>query len=116
MATAKMMFLLGYSMKIDIHWGEVTFGGRGERTKIWWREPSGGQCFQVGQNEQIFDQQVDSPYPPVAKTLDSSVISTPPEIVVGTQFHAEHGTKITLVLLPADGEAPWSLVQPEKSY
>ena len=48
MATAKMMFLLGYSMKIDIHWGEVTFGGRGERTKIWWREPSGGQCFQVG--------------------------------------------------------------------
>ena len=42
--------------------------------------------------------------------------TTRPEIVAGTQFHAEHGTKFTLVLLPADGEAPWSLMEPEKTY
>ena len=34
---------------------------------------------------------------------------TPPEIAVGTHFHAWHGNKNTLVFLPADGEASWLL-------
>ena len=58
----------------------------------------------------------------------TSEISTPPEIAVGTQFHARHGTKTIPVFLPADWEASWSLlpslvslllggtVQPENTY
>ena len=42
--------------------------------------------------------------------LRTSKISTPPEIAVGTHFHARHGTKTTPVFLPADGEASWSLL------
>ena len=57
-----------------------------------------------------------------------SEISTPPEKAVGTHFHAQHGTKITLVFLPAEGEAFWLLfpgsvsllssgtVHPENTY
>ena len=36
--------------------------------------------------------------------------STSPELVVGTHFHARHGTKAILVFLPADGEASWLLL------
>ena len=55
-------------------------------------------------------------------------MSTPPEIAVGTHFHAGHGTKTILVFLPADGEGSWLLlpylgsllsggtVQPENTY
>ena len=32
-------------------------------------------------------------------------ISTPPEVAVGTHFHAKHGTKTISVFLRADGEA-----------
>ena len=39
----------------------------------------------------------------------TSEISTPPDIAVGTHFHAQHGTKTTPVFLPTDGEASWSL-------
>ena len=51
-----------------------------------------------------------------------------PGLAVGTQFHVQHGTKTTLVFLPADGETSWSLlsdlvsllsdssVQPENTY
>ena len=58
----------------------------------------------------------------------ASETSTPPEIAVGTHFHAWRGTKTTPVFLPADGEASWSLlpssvsllsggtVQPENTY
>ena len=58
----------------------------------------------------------------------TSEISTPPEIAVGKHFHVQQGTKTTLVFLPADGEASWSLlpnlvsllsgstVQPENTY
>ena len=58
----------------------------------------------------------------------SVVISTRPEIAVGTHFHVQHGTKRTLLFLPAEGEAPWLLflssvsslsggtVEPEKIY
>ena len=61
-------------------------------------------------------------------TPGTSEISTPPEIAVGTHFHARHGTKTIPVFLPADGEASWSLlpssvsllsggtVQPENTY
>ena len=50
------------------------------------------------------------------------------EVVVGTQFHAQHGTKTILVFLSADGEPSWLLlpsltsllsrgtVQPENTY
>ena len=38
-------------------------------------------------------------------------ISTPPEIAVGTQFHAWLGMKTSLVFLHADGKASWSLLQ-----
>ena len=59
---------------------------------------------------------------------ETSKISTPPEIVVGARFHAQHNTKITPVFLPVDGEASWLLlvslvsllssgiVQPENTY
>ena len=55
-------------------------------------------------------------------------MSTPPDIAVGTHFHARHGTKTIPVFLLADGEASWSLlpssvsllsggtVQPENTY
>ena len=55
-------------------------------------------------------------------------IFTPPEIAVVTHFHVQHGTKTTLVFLPADGETSWlllpsliallsgSAVQPENTY
>ena len=55
-------------------------------------------------------------------------ISTPPEIAVGTNFHAWHGTKTTLVFSHTDVEASWSqlprlvsllscgIVQPENTY
>ena len=33
----------------------------------------------------------------------------PPPKIGGQHLHAQHGTKTTLVLLPADGEAIWSL-------
>ena len=58
----------------------------------------------------------------------TSEISTPPEIAVGTHFYVRHGTKISPVFLPADGEASWSLlpssvsllssgtVQPKSTY
>ena len=58
----------------------------------------------------------------------SSKISTPPELAVGTSFHAQHGIKTTLVFFPADEEASWLLVpssvsllsggtvQPENTY
>ena len=58
----------------------------------------------------------------------TSEISRPPEIAVGTHFHAQHGTKTIPVFLPADGVAFWSLlpssvslpsggtVQPENTY
>ena len=48
--------------------------------------------------------------------------------ILGTHFHAGHGTKTTPVFLPADGESTWSLlpisvsllsgdkVQPENTY
>ena len=51
-----------------------------------------------------------------------------PEIAVETHFHVPHGTKTTLVFLPADAETSWSLllcsislllhstVQPENTY
>ena len=39
-----------------------------------------------------------------------SEIPTPPEIVVGTQFHALHANKTTRAFLPADGQAPRSLL------
>ena len=57
-----------------------------------------------------------------------SEMSAPPEIVVGTHFYVQHGTKTILVLLPANEEASWSLlpssvsllsdsiVQPENTY
>ena len=50
----KMLFLLGYNLKIVICWGGLTFG-RGEGIKIWWRGKStrGGFCY-VGGNKQIF--------------------------------------------------------------
>ena len=35
---------------------------------------------------------------------------TPPKIAVGTHFHVRHGTKITSVFLPADGETSFSLL------
>ena len=41
---------------------------------------------------------------------DLKYLNTPPEIAVGTHFHVWHGTKITLVVLPADEEAAWSLL------
>ena len=37
-------------------------------------------------------------------------ISTPPEIAVGSHFRAQHGPKTALLILPADGEASWSLL------
>ena len=52
----------------------------------------------------------------------------PLKITVGIHFHAQHDTETTPVLLPADGEASWSLlpnyvslllggtVQPENTY
>ena len=55
-------------------------------------------------------------------------ISTPPDIAVGIQFHARHGTETILVFLLADGEASRLLlpvfvsslsrgvVQPENTY
>ena len=55
-------------------------------------------------------------------------ISTPPEIAVGTYFHAWHGTKSTLVFSHTDVETFWSqpprlafllscgIVQPENTY
>ena len=55
-------------------------------------------------------------------------IFTPPEMAVGTHFHAQHDTKTILVFLPADGEACWSILpssislllgrteQPENTY
>ena len=58
----------------------------------------------------------------------TSEISTPPEIVVGTHFQTQHGTKTIPVFLPADAEASWLLfsssvsllsggtVQPENTY
>ena len=58
----------------------------------------------------------------------NSEISTPPEIAVGTEFHARHGTKTIPIFLPVDGEASWLLlpssvfllsggtVQPENTY
>ena len=39
-----------------------------------------------------------------------SEMSSPLEIVVGTHFYVQHGTKTILVLLPADGKASWSLL------
>ena len=35
---------------------------------------------------------------------------TPPEKAVGAHFHARHGTKTISILLPADGQASWSLL------
>ena len=61
-------------------------------------------------------------------TPETSEISTPTEIALGTHFHARHDIKTTLVFLPADGEASWLLhpssvsllsgdtVQPEYTY
>ena len=55
-------------------------------------------------------------------------MSTPIEIAVGIHFYTQHGTKTTLVFLPADREASWLLlpssvsllsggtVQPENTY
>ena len=40
----------------------------------------------------------------------TSGLTTPPEISVGTNFCARHGTKTTPVFLSADGEASWSLL------
>ena len=49
-------------------------------------------------------------------------------MAAGTHFHAQHGTLTTLVFIPADAEASWSLfpssvslipggtVQPENTY
>ena len=45
----------------------------------------------------------------------TSEISTPPKIAATAYFHAQHGTKTTLVFLPADGEASWSLLQSSAS-
>ena len=42
-------------------------------------------------------------------------MSTPPKIAVGTQFHVQHGTKTTLVFVPADGEALWLLLSSSAS-
>ena len=59
---------------------------------------------------------------------ETSEISTPSEIAVGTHFDAQYGTKTTLVFLSDDGETSWSLlpslvsllscstVQPENTY
>ena len=44
-------------------------------------------------------------------TPGDSEMSTLPEIVVGTQFHAKHGTKTTPIFLHAGGEASWSLLR-----
>ena len=58
----------------------------------------------------------------------TSEISTTLEIAVGMHFQHEHGPKTTLIFLPADGQASWSLfpcsvsllsgsrVQPENTY
>ena len=43
-------------------------------------------------------------------TPGTSEISTSLEIAEGTHFHAQHGTKTTIVFLSADGEASWSLL------
>ena len=40
----------------------------------------------------------------------TSKISKPTEIAVGTHFHAQQGTKTTLVFLPANGEISWTLL------
>ena len=37
-------------------------------------------------------------------------MSTPIEIAVGIHFYTQHGTKTTLVFLPADREASWLLL------
>ena len=42
--------------------------------------------------------------------LGTSKIYMPPEIVVGTHFHVQSGTKTNLVLLTADGETFWPLL------
>ena len=61
-------------------------------------------------------------------TIGTSDIYTPAEVAVGTYFHVLHGTKTTLVFLPAYGEASWLLLpssislvsgstaQPENTY
>ena len=38
-------------------------------------------------------------------TPRTSTISSSQEVAVGTHFHMQHGTKTTLLFLPADGEA-----------
>ena len=40
----------------------------------------------------------------------TSKISTPPEIILRTHFHTQHGTKTIPVFLPADEEASWLLL------
>ena len=40
----------------------------------------------------------------------TSEVPKPPEIAVGTHFHAHHDTKTILVFLPAVGEASWLLI------
>ena len=52
----KMNFLLDYNMKIVIKWGTLTFGGGEGGIEIWWGESTVGECFQVGQNKQIFGE------------------------------------------------------------
>ena len=37
-------------------------------------------------------------------------VSTPPEIVVGTDFHAHHGTRTTPIFLRANREFSWLLL------
>ena len=58
----------------------------------------------------------------------TSEITAPPEIAAGTHFQRKHGFITTLVFLPVDGEASWSLlpssisvlsgytVKPENTY
>ena len=41
----------------------------------------------------------------------TSEISTPPDVAVGTHFHAHHGIKTVPVFLPDDAEASWLLFQ-----
>ena len=43
-------------------------------------------------------------------------LSTPPKIAVGTHFHVQHSTKTTLVFLPPDGKASYSLLPNSASF
>ena len=45
------------------------------------------------------------------KPSETSEVSTPPEMLKGTQFPGQHGSKSTPVFLPTDGQNSWFLLQ-----